>query len=88
MNATEEDGWTPLHRAAYEGHQEVAKYLIKQGAAVEAKANSGWTPLHWAAQEGHREVVEYLIEQGAAVEKKRMMVVRTCTWQLSMAEKR
>ena len=32
-------GWTPLHRAAYDGHYEAVKLLIDLGATVDAKDN-------------------------------------------------
>ena len=36
-----QDGYTPLHRAAINGHAEVAKLLLERGAALEAKDNVG-----------------------------------------------
>jgi hypothetical protein len=29
-------GWTPLHRAAWSGHKEVVRQLLRAGATVEA----------------------------------------------------
>ena len=43
-----DDGWTPLHKAAWEGHTEVAELLIAEGADVNAKRWDGATPLDWA----------------------------------------
>ena len=31
-----QDGWTPLHAAAQEGHQEVVQLLVKEGADKDA----------------------------------------------------
>lgn len=33
----EKDGWTPLHRAGGEGHEAVVRYLVSQGANIEAR---------------------------------------------------
>ena len=67
MNAPDNDGWTPLHRAAQEGHTEVIEALIDAGAKVNAQDNNGITPLHRAAIYGQTEVIEALITAGAKV---------------------
>ena len=41
----QEDGWTPLHYAAYGGHKEVVALLIDKGANVNARNYWGRTPL-------------------------------------------
>jgi ankyrin repeat protein len=43
VNAKDEDGLTPLHRAALAGHKEIVELLITKGAEVNAKDNSGKT---------------------------------------------
>ncbi len=65
--ATDEDGWTPLHWAAYKGHAAIAQVLITAGAEVNSKNNNGETPLHVAAYHGHAAVAEALITAGAEV---------------------
>ena len=61
----------PLYRAAEGGHLEVVKYLVGQGADVDAiesnLVNFGLTALHWAAHGGHLSVVRYLVGQGSPV---------------------
>jgi ankyrin repeat protein len=37
VNAKEDNGWTPLHYCAREGHLEVARFLIKAGSIGFAK---------------------------------------------------
>lgn len=41
---------TPLHFAAYSGHEEVTKLLIKWGADLNAKDDLGISPLEEARQ--------------------------------------
>ena len=48
MNAKDEEGWTPLHRAADRGRKEIAELLIASDAEVNAKANNEDTPLDFA----------------------------------------
>jgi ankyrin repeat protein len=59
-NPAMNDGWTPLHRAAYDGHLEVVKYIAEHLEDKNPAADDGWTPLHIAAQEGHLEIVKYI----------------------------
>jgi len=71
VNAKDDVGMTPLHRATYQGYKEIAELLIAKGADVNAKGGvNGGTPLHWAAEEGHKETAELLIVKGADVNAK------------------
>ena len=67
VNAKRDDGETPLHQAADNGHKEVVELLIAKGADVSAKTDNGVTPLHQAAYKGHKEIAEILIDKGANV---------------------
>jgi ankyrin repeat protein len=59
----DDDGSTPLHAAAYNGHAVVVTQLIAAGSNVDiALKTNGATPLHMAAQEGHESVTNRLIE--------------------------
>jgi ankyrin repeat protein len=52
---TEEDqreGWTPLHRAAFAGHEVATRALVDAKADMTLKTRQGLTPLHLAASEG------------------------------------
>jgi len=62
-------GATPLHMAVLFDQQEVARFLIDQGANVDAPAQDehGGTPLHWAAVFGRVEMATQLIDAGANV---------------------
>ena len=64
----------PLHYAAANGHNGVAKALIESGRNVNAKIESrwwaGWTPLHFATRNGHTDTVKMLIQKRAEVNTK------------------
>eukprot|EP00968_Pinguiococcus_pyrenoidosus_P010683 scaffold846_cov252-Pinguiococcus_pyrenoidosus.AAC.46 len=62
---------TPLHVAAYEGHQELVSLLLKSGADVEATAEEGWRPLHVAIAQSNETVVSLLLQNGAYVNARR-----------------
>ena len=49
------------------GHVDVAKVLIQNGADVNAVDWNKWTALHFAAWEGHVDVAKVLIQNGADV---------------------
>ena len=67
INAADEQGWTALHMAAYEGHKKTTELLCSKGANVNARTVSGWTPLHMAASRGHAFVAQRLLAHGADV---------------------
>ncbi|CAM9165715.1 unnamed protein product, partial [Laminaria digitata] len=61
------DKWrrTPLHRAAKEGHKQVAAALLDSGAEINAQGDNNWTPLHCSSFHGKLEIVEMLLNHGA-----------------------
>ena len=60
---------TPLNLAACNGHIEVVRFLVEQGAHKETTDCYGMTPLNNAVRNGHLDVARYLLEQGANMEK-------------------
>jgi ankyrin repeat protein len=69
VGAYSDDGWTPLHFAAYFGNNACVKELLRRGAAVDARARNGSaaTPLHSACAGNHTPVALTLIAAGADV---------------------
>jgi len=55
-----EDGWTPLHFAAFKGYSEMMKLLLNSGANKDAATKSGLTPLDIARNEDQRAIVSLL----------------------------
>ena len=65
VNARNHSGSTPLMRTCYNGHVNVATYLVEQGANIHLQDEDGDTCLHYAAEGGHVEVVSKLLAVGA-----------------------
>ena len=56
---------TPLHAAAWNGHEAVVRLLIESGARVDDRDSGGHTPLHSAACQGRSGVCRILLDAGA-----------------------
>ena len=67
MNATNNDGATPLHVAARNGKTEAALELIRHGANKAKVSGLAGTPLHQAAFCGHVSTVKRLLMAGCPV---------------------
>ncbi|CAK9008968.1 Ankyrin repeat [Durusdinium trenchii] len=62
----DENGRTPMHKAAQGGHTGVVNFLCQQGSPTDVLDSVQMeTPLHMAAAHGHSAVVLRLLEQGA-----------------------
>lgn len=64
---TDEDGYTPLHLAAFVARVDYISLLLDKGADIQARSVGGFTPLHSAATSGFVRVAELLISRGADV---------------------
>ncbi len=56
---------TLLHFAANGGHMELVRYLLSEGADINAQDLDGDTPLHWVTYKPKPAVAEILIKNGA-----------------------
>ena len=63
----DEDGYSALHRACYNGHLGVAEYLIAAGADVNNTSEDGWQPLHSACKWNKVAVASLLLQNGAHI---------------------
>lgn len=70
VNTRNNQGFTPLHRAAQQRSPDAAQVLIENGADVNAENIQRDTPLHWAAFYGSPAVAKLLIECGANINAK------------------
>ncbi len=66
VNATMDDGNTPLHLAVAMNHVQQVKILLGAGAHVNATLN-GVTPLHLAVVTNRVQIIDILLEEGANV---------------------
>ncbi|KAM9355043.1 ankyrin repeat domain-containing protein 6b isoform 2-T2 [Pholidichthys leucotaenia] len=62
-------GRTPLHLAAYKGHIEVVRVLLKAGCSLDIQDDGEQTALHRAAVVGHSNVIGALIQEGCALDR-------------------
>ena len=53
--------------AAQEGHEEILRLLLENGADVNAKDRSKKTALHMAADKGHVSTLKLLLKNGADI---------------------
>jgi len=69
VNASQADGTTPLHWAAYQLDVELVERLIDRGARANTQNRYGATPLGEAAKAANAELVALLLEAGAEVDQ-------------------
>lgn len=65
VDATQADGMTALHWAAYHDDREMAEWLVHAGADATARNRYGVTPLSLACTNGNTDVVQLLLNAGA-----------------------
>lgn len=65
VHCCDEDGYTPLHRAAYSGHVDVVSALLAAGSKINPCTIDGWTPLHSACRWSRITVASFLLQHGA-----------------------
>ncbi len=67
LETKNEQGWTPLMVALFEGREDVGLFLIKKGANVSFSDRSGYRPIHWAAFKGYTTVIDEIVERSGDV---------------------
>lgn len=70
LEATNNDGYTPLLLAARHSFKDICKFLIKSGAKVDVSDKSCSTVLHYASYSGWIKIVRALVEKGCEIDAK------------------
>lgn len=67
LNEYSRDGYSPLQLACFFGHEDVARYLVSNGAQIDAFSKNAMAiqPLHAAAAGSHTAIVQLLLAAGA-----------------------
>lgn len=67
IHTKDEDHYTAMHRASYNGHTSVIEYLLKHGGNVNSKTIDGLTPLHSACRWNKARAASLLLQNGANI---------------------
>ncbi|XP_045175658.1 ankyrin repeat domain-containing protein 49-like isoform X2 [Mercenaria mercenaria] len=67
VGSRDADGYTPLHRAAYNGHTDMVILLLENEADINAKTGDGWCPIHSASRWNQADVLSILLQFGANI---------------------
>ena len=61
LDSPDSFGWTALHRAAENGHEQIVEFLIEKDCDANLSATFGGTALHRAAKNGHARIAALLL---------------------------
>ena len=58
--------WTPIYAAAWRGHDNIVRALIRHRANLDLKTTEQQTALFAATEKGHKQIIRQLLEAGAS----------------------
>ncbi|XP_072026473.1 ankyrin repeat domain-containing protein 49-like [Amphiura filiformis] len=67
VKSVDEDLYTPLHRASYNGHLMMVELLLTHNASVHARTADGWQPIHSACKWNNPAVASLLLQNGSDI---------------------
>jgi ankyrin repeat domain-containing protein 49 len=67
VHCKDNDGYTPLHKAAYNDNYEMAMLLLKYNADPNARTQLLWTPLHSALKWNNTKCAALLLQNGSDI---------------------
>ena len=72
FNVADKEGFYPIHRATYNGHIAVVKFLADQfgKSGLDKETRSGFSALHIAASIGNADIVKLLVKEVTDVDQK------------------
>ena len=73
VNIGENDGYTPMHGAGFQGRAKIAKMLIAHGISMSDVHSDGFTPLHracWGREKRHTSTVKTFLKAGVDPDEK------------------
>jgi len=73
-------GWSALHYAAWRGHADVCKFLLENGADIDARGPNGITPVMMAVRSGDLETVKWLVWEVADLSLKSVDGASALSW--------
>jgi ankyrin repeat protein len=63
IDATDADGWTPVHYACARGHFQVLQAMKSTAHLLAMRVNTGVTCLHLAVQQDNPSIVNFILDQ-------------------------
>lgn len=67
LKTEDNSGFTPIHKAAFEGRNDVIELLLEKGIDIDIKNRDNKSPLHYAVINGKLDTTKYLLLKGANI---------------------